>query len=393
MLPNTALDPKLIDTIIKKTLETINENKQEINEIASTTKKHCKDLEVEYYDVKINLESLKKDIISLQIGVDISKLELAQVSKYFNKYTQYQIKQVYEKADDLIVKLSLKEQQQDFLRDRREELERKIVEAYKALRRAEDTLLTINQTLQYLTGNLVDISEHLDDVAQKYQFGLKIIKAQEEERKRVAKEIFNGPINAMTKAVEISQLCYDKFDVDLEDAQKDVKYLKVIVRDSLKSLRQIIYNLRPMSLDDLGLIPTLQRYIDNFQEETNIDVLFKPSHLDYNIPPIICITIFRTVQESLINIKKHSKAKSARVILEFLFDKLNLLVADDGVGFDTTSFKAHTFDLSKYFGIFSMSERVELLKGTFEIMSTPNEGTKILITVPLISTLDDLNTN
>ena len=389
-MEKTAVDPKIIDSIITKTIETIHSNKEEIREIASTAQKRCKDLEVAYYDIKNQLTSTKKEMAHVEIAVKNQKLALLNIREHFSDFTQVQIKHAYEKTDDLIIKLSLLKHEEGNLEEQREYLEKKIVESYKTLHRAEKTLENIHRSLNYLTGNLVQISEHLDNVAQKYQFGLKIIKAQEEERKRVAKDIFNGPIRYMLRAVDMAELCHENFDKNLEEAQKDIKSLKIIVRESLKDIRQIIYNLRPMSLDDLGLIPTLQKYVEDFAQEAKINILFKSSHSQYTLANTLSLTIFRTVQESLINIKKHSRANSARVMLEFLFNKLNLLIADDGIGFDLDIIKEESYSLTKYFGLFSINEKIELLKGTFDVITKPQEGTKILITVPLDYSDNDL---
>jgi two-component system sensor histidine kinase DegS len=189
----------------------------------------------------------------------------------------------------------------------------------------------------------------------------------------------------MTQAVEVAKICEENFHSDIDQVAVEIQSLKGYVRQSLENIRQIIYDLRPMSLDDLGLIPTLQRYISDFEEETSIDILYKTSHSMANISSIISLTVFRVVQECLSNIKKHSQAKSARVIIEFLYDKLNLVISDDGIGIESDNIKPDRFDFSQNFGLLSIKERVELLKGNFEMVSIPNQGTRIFVSLPLSS--------
>ena len=105
--------------------------------------------------------------------------------------------------------------------------------------------------------------------------------------------------------------------MDLDQARSELQNLKKIVRDSLQDVRKIIYNLRPMSLDDLGLIPTLQRYILTFQEESGISVSFITKGSEPELKSVISLTVFRIVQEALSNVAKHG-ANNAVMQLEFL---------------------------------------------------------------------------
>jgi two-component system sensor histidine kinase DegS len=253
------------------------------------------------------------------------------------------------------------------------------------VKRKESTFNNINISLKTLTTDLTDISSQLDDVVNKYPFGVKILKAQEEERQRLSKDILLGPVVSMKQAVEVSKICEDKIDIDTNQVIKEMQNLKINVRESLKSIRKIIYNLRPMSLDDLGLTSTLQRFISNFQEETSIDVLFKASHSNVKISSVISLTVFRVVQECLNNVKKHSKAKNAKVLLEFLVDKLNLVISDDGIGFKTDGIGDPNYDIGQNLGLFSIKQRVELLKGKFQMEGIPNQGTRIFVSLPLIN--------
>ncbi|MFW6238278.1 MAG: sensor histidine kinase, partial [Halanaerobiales bacterium] len=153
--------------------------------------------------------------------------------------------------------------------------------------------------------------------------------------------------------------------------------LKEIVRSSVKDVRKIIFDLRPMSLDDLGLLPTLKRYIDKFIRNTEIDINFQVLGNKERLKPAYEVTIFRLVQEALNNIHKHSEASSGKVILEFARQKVNIAISDDGVGFDTENVPE-----DKY-GLVSMRERCQLVNGELIIHSEKNRGTRINISIPL----------
>ena len=142
--------------------------------------------------------------------------------------------------------------------------------------------------------------------------GLRIIQAQEEERQRVARDIHDGPAQSMSNVVLKAEICERLFSVDLDKARDELQKLKDIVRDCLKDVRKIIYNLRPMSLDDLGLIPTLQRLILTFRNDTGIEATFNKNGVFDDISPGISLTIFRIVQEALSNVQSIRKRRTWR---------------------------------------------------------------------------------
>jgi len=181
-----------------------------------------------------------------------------------------------------------------------------------------------------------------------------------------------------------AEICEKLIDVDLDKVREELKNLKKIARDCLQDVRRIIYNLRPISLDDLGLIPTLQRYIMTFQEDSGIAVTFKTRGVYDDLKPVISLTVFRIVQEAISNISKHANAQNVAINLEFLDDSLNLYVYDDGKGFNVEELKYRNSDINSGFGLFSMRERVDLLSGEFHISSEPGKGTRLNIKIPLM---------
>jgi two-component system sensor histidine kinase DegS len=215
--------------------------------------------------------------------------------------------------------------------------------------------------------------------------GMRIITVQEQERQRLARDIHDGPAQSMSNIVLKCEICEKLLDMDVQKAKQQIGELKQLVKSSLQEIRRIIFDLRPMSLDDLGLIPTLQRYASNFTEETDIDVtldLYSPSE---EVDKVIEVAVFRIVQEALNNIKKHSKA--TKVYIEIHIDDGILIarIVDNGVGFNVQKVeqakKANVQDGG--FGIYGMRQRAELLKGKLMIQSQEGKGTTVLLQVPV----------
>ncbi|MDP4092188.1 MAG: sensor histidine kinase [Bacillota bacterium] len=384
MLSTQKLNVGKLDKIVKKTVEAINNSKNEIFDIAESAKKECKRLEEELQQLKAHVKELIETTEVLEAELKESKRKLLLANKNFDKLSQEELKQAYEKADNIRIELAVKREQEQFFIKRRNDLEIRIKDAYRTMQKADNLIVNVGVALGYLTGDLMEMSSQLEDIQQKQLLGLRVIKAQEEERQRVAREIHDGPAQSMSNVVLKAEICERLLDVDMNKARNELKNLKGIVRESLQDVRKIIYDLRPMSLDDIGLVPTLERFVLNFQEETGIEVSFKVRGMYIDVKPVVALTVFRIMQEALNNIRKHAEAQNAIVNLEFMQKELKLYVYDDGKGFDIEAVKVKDDDINSGFGLVSMRERIELLEGNFDISSKPGNGTRLNITIPFI---------
>lgn len=390
-MANYKFDASKMDGIIKKVVEAINGSKKEICEIADSARKEHKNLEAELQLLKIETAELIKEVDDIEKELQLSRKKLMTVNKSFEKYSQEELKQAYEKADNLRIELVIKREKEKYYVKRRNDLEVRIKEVLRTVQKADNLMAHVGVAMEYLCGDLINLGNQIEDIQQRQIWGIRIIKAQEDERQRVAREIHDGPAQSMSNVVLKAEICEKLIDVDLEKARFELQNLKRIVRESLVDVRKIIYNLRPMSLDDLGLVPTLQRFTSTFQDENMIDVQFKSRGSISDIRPVISLTVFRIVQEALNNIRKHAKANSVVINIEFLEDKLRLSIIDDGVGFDAENIKVRNEDIDGGFGLFSMKERVELLDGEFSINSRSGSGTRLSIMIPLTQNEGDAN--
>ena len=374
-----------MDEIVNKTIKALDAGKKEIIEIAENSRRECKRFGDELEILKLQVYESISEIENLEHKLKVSKKRLFDVNKDFSKYSQSELEKVYQTADNLRVELAVKREQESFLIKRRNDLEIRIKDSNKTLERADNLIGHVGIALGYLSSDLKGVGEELDNLQQKQFLGLRIIEAQEEERKRVAREIHDGPAQSMSNIVINAEICEKLLDKNIDEAKKELQNLKKVTRDSLQEVRKIIYNLRPMALDDLGLLPTLERYVISFKEDTKINVVLKSRNVNEDLKPIISLTVFRIVQEALNNILKHSKSKSACVTLERTDQNLRINIIDYGIGFNTKDIRMTNSDLAGGFGIFSMKERVALLEGEFEVESEIGNGTKIKVFIPLIN--------
>jgi signal transduction histidine kinase/DNA-binding response OmpR family regulator len=228
--------------------------------------------------------------------------------------------------------------------------------------------------------NLYDASKQKQVLVE--QLLAKVIQAQEEERKLIAADIHDTVAQTLVGMLAKVQMAQSLLDMDLEQARQLLEELKKIVGDSVKEVRQIIFNLRPTSLDDLGLLPSLENFIKRFEREQQIKVELICNTRERRLPATLETNIFRIVQESLNNIKKHADAKKAWVSFRFSPTNLSLRIADDGKGFNWNEV-TEKFLKGESHGLEGMKERAALMGGSTKIDTQQGKGTVVSVEIPL----------
>ena len=212
-----------------------------------------------------------------------------------------------------------------------------------------------------------------------------IMKAHEEERKRIAREIHDGPAQSAVNLSFMLELCKRYFSVgNMDKLSSEMNNLGNSIHSVVNEIRTIIYDLKPSYLED-GLVCAVQRHIETFSALSNIKVNLTYYGDDSKIEYYMVSAIFRIVQEALSNVKKHAEADTINVSLEIDKIKISLNVVDNGKGFNTDDLKTKKFDrLKGGFGIQGIRERVELNRGCMALESAPGKGTRLHIEIPLL---------
>lgn len=376
------LNPKLLDKIINQTLESIDSGKKDIFDISESARSEMEKSENEMKRMKAETETIMNELEILEEELLRSRHRLIYVNQNFAKFSEKELKDAYEEADDLRVHVAVLREKEKNMIQRRSDAEVRFKNSSLMLRKADGLISKISVVFDFLSDNLKGISDKIDGMSQKQILGIKVIKAQEEERHRVAREIHDGPAQLMANIVLKAEICEKLVNIDINKAKEELNNLKSVVRESLQDVRRIIYDLRPMSLDDLGLVPTVQRYATKFGEDNNIRAKINVVGEFEDIKSIVNVTTFRIIQESLNNIKKHANANNIIVSLEDDEDVIKVIIEDDGRGFDTTNLKNDSENINSGFGLFGMQERVSLINGYVNIDSTIGKGTKILVVIP-----------
>ncbi|WP_175990084.1 sensor histidine kinase [Bacillus sp. Marseille-Q1617] len=373
------INTKLLDVILEKMVDTVDQSKDEIFQIGEQCRNDFEELTSELAEVKEMVIKVIDEGDELTQKSRHARLRLSEVSKHFQTYSETQVREAYEVAHDLQVKISINRQLEKQLRDRRDELQRRLQSLGDTIDRAEHLCTQISVVLNYLNSDLRQVNEALEDAKQRQDFGLQIIEAQEEERKRLSREIHDGPAQMMANVLMRSDLIDRVYrEKGSDEAIKEIRDLKKMVRSALYEVRRIIYDLRPMALDDLGLIPTLRKYLSTIEEYNHgTSIQFVNIGLDVRLPSKYEVALFRLVQECVQNALKHAESSHIQVKVEVKKDNITVVVKDNGKGFDIEAQKTGSF------GIMGMKERVDLLEGDITIDSTIGAGTVVIIGVPL----------
>ncbi|MBE2220649.1 MAG: HAMP domain-containing protein [Anaerolineae bacterium] len=204
----------------------------------------------------------------------------------------------------------------------------------------------------------------------------KVITAQEDERRRIARELHDETGQSLTSLMVRLQMVNQQ--CPLPDIQEQLDDVRTLVAQTLDGVHNLAVELRPSVLDDLGLAAALHRYVQDYQVRYPVEVDLVVMGLEERLPSAVETAVYRIVQESLTNIARHAQAQTASVLLECRNGRIRTIIEDDGVGFDWDQVKENG-----RLGLYGIRERAELLNGVLTIESTPGQGTSIFVEVPL----------
>jgi len=203
----------------------------------------------------------------------------------------------------------------------------------------------------------------------------------EDERMRIARDMHDGPAQLLANLVLKAEIVERFLEHDPSMVQPELADFKAIVRVALDETRQLIFDLRPMMLDDLGLVPALRRFVADFEQRWQIPCRFQLLGSERRlVEPGREAALFRIVQEATTNARKHAQAGAIDVVLNLTARRVCVTVKDDGRGFDVVAVE-RIAQRTNHLGLVSMRERAALEGATLEITSAPGRGTEVSVTM------------
>lgn len=327
----------------------------------------------EAFDIKNELTETQRALREVTLMMEQSQGELAKITQRNTAITSHlqqsqksggnfdELKMAYDSALDAQQRLFVMRGQLEKLQNDKTHLEK-----YKAI---------LERSINAGSGNSSGASSSMSSKSEMAGIEM-IVNAQEAERQRLSRQMHDGPAQALSNFILQTEIAMRLLDADPAQAKDELGSLKNSAMGTFQKVRNFIFELRPMMLDDLGLVPTLKKYTEAFKEQSSMDVNLTVTGAERRLEPYLEVMIFRAVQELLGNSSRHSQANSVKVHADMGNEIIRISVEDNGRGFDPELLKE-----SSNLGLKLIRERAEMLGGNFEIDSTIGSGARISFTV------------
>ncbi len=312
-------------------------------------------------EVTLMIEQSQGEVLKLSQRNAAITTHLQQLQSQFDSMPPQEIRNVYDSALDAQQRLFVMRGQLEKLQNEKSHLER------------------FKSTLERARGATGSISSASSVSGSKGPLASveMLVNAQETERQRLSRQMHDGPAQALSNFILQTEIAMRLMDVDAGQARDELNSLKASAMGTFQKVRNFIFELRPMMLDDLGLAPTIRRYADAFKEQAGLDINVTITGHERRLEPYLEVMLFRAIQELLGNAARHSQASLVKIVLDMGEDRVRVSVDDNGRGFDADSIQQ-----GNSLGLKLIGERTEMLGGSFEIDSAVGKGTRILFAVP-----------
>ncbi|MCL6478385.1 MAG: PAS domain S-box protein [Peptococcaceae bacterium] len=221
------------------------------------------------------------------------------------------------------------------------------------------------------------LSRYQEQIRQLFKRTMEI---EEKSRRRLAIELHDGAVQEIASALHRIKICQTLLKKDPEQTWTEMAIMRETLQRGMQELRRAIYNLRPLSLDFLGLLPTLKDYLQKFQAETGISVTLKVSGTEKELFPERAVAVFRIIQEALRNVQKHARAGNVLVTIAYGPKQLRVTLVDDGCGFSRED-EVRAIK-NGCVGLIGMKERAQLMSGVLRVRSATGKGTRVTLSIP-----------
>ena len=209
---------------------------------------------------------------------------------------------------------------------------------------------------------------------------IRVIQTEEAVRQGLVRKMHDSVASSISNFILQAEICQRFFDVNPDRARTELNALKSSAGSTFSNVKDFIFDLRPMMLDDLGVIPTLRRYAESFQEKNGIPVPITVTGVERRLESHIEVTVFRNVQELLQNAMSHAQATQIQIQIDMAQEQVTAVVEDNGSGFNVDDALNGT---NKTIGLATLRERTEMLGGELNIQSNPGQGTRIEFSIPI----------
>ncbi len=265
------------------------------------------------------------------------------------------------------------------LQDRIHQLTVEISELENIIKSKKNCMENCEQATNFIKGNGLNETDKSEEDAYVFENALEL---NEMDRRRISMELHDTVVQNITSLIHKTEFCTKMMDIDVIRCKMELVAIRNILKTTINDLRNTIFNLHPMSLDDLNISASIRLLIDrNSSLYENITFHYATDGEEVEIDALNAYAIFRVVQEACKNAIKHSQAKNITVKVLFSPKLLRILITDDGIGFNFDDyFNSHSCN---HFGLLIMKDQAKLLGGKLSFNSELNKGTEICFEIPL----------
>ena len=335
------------------------ENKWE--SLGENVQREMEDAQRELKEIGLMLDQSQVEVDKLSQRNATITMHLQKVESQIETMPKAEIKNAYEAALDAQQRLVVMRSQLEKLQSDQSHLDRYL-----------DLLKNVKVTLEGGTAE-----EGALDGGGKTATAQMMIQAEEAERYKLSQKMHDGPAQTLSNFILQTEIAMRLFDVDQDKARDELSSLKAAAATAFQQVRDFIFDLRPMMLDDLGLGPTFKRYENVFREKYKVDVSTAVTGSDRRLEESLEVVVFRSMQELVRNSAIHSQGDHINIQLDMGEDTIKVVVEDNGKGFDPSFVES-----GPGLGIKLIRERAEMLGGEFMIDSAVGQGARTTLILP-----------
>jgi len=330
----------------------------------------------EYEQTQRDLKEI--DILIKQSSAEVEKLAqrnaqtisyVQQLETNFETLPREDIKEAFEELNDVQQRLFTMRGQLEKLQSDQRNLERLSETQQQILHFAGE-----GDGLSSLSSETIGKSMASDQAGI-----IRVIQTEESVRQSIVHKMHDHVASAISNFILQAEICQRFFDQNPDRARAELNALKNSAGATFSNVKDFIFDLRPMMLDDLGVIPTLRRYTESFQEKNGIPVPITVTGVERRLESHIEVTIFRNVQELLQNALNHAQATQIQVSLDIAQDRVISVVEDNGRGFNADE----ALNNPRTIGLSTIRDRTQMLGGELDIQSSLGQGARIEFTIPI----------
>ena len=375
---------KALNKVLNETIDSIESSKSQILDIYEAAQAELAASKKLLEEIKKAAKDTVDEVDNLVREEQREKQNLVRVSSNFAEYSEERIRETYEAVKEIQIKLEVAREKERQLRQQRDRMEIRLYNLQKTVVGAERLAMRISSVLGYLGSQMSDLVAQMEAASKNKFLSAAIIKAQEDERFRVSREIHDGPAQDVANLIFQASVCERMIDIDTDEAKENLQELRRQLRVCLTDIRQVIFDMRPMSLDDLGLVAAVKQLVLKLRERKLLTADLQVDGTEVGLPNHVETAIFRIIQEALNNIHRHSGVQDANIRILFTKEALSVLIVDKGQGFDMEAVDAESqaSEGNGHFGIIGMRERANIIGAQLAFSSAVGKGTRVHLRLP-----------